>query len=184
LSRTRELLAALTHANVGGFLSGPPGLDGEPGLGLAGVHGVPGCRTWDAVASAKAPELPGETATFVVLEDGTVVVDDDLPEGALEPLADALERMVPPPYRAAAIRREKDVWSAVAEKIVVVELAGVEQDVVELTLVDGERTLALDDETTTGPLAALDTLAEEHGDVVLHAERVDGELYAVDVFAL
>jgi hypothetical protein len=35
-----------------------------------------------------------------------------------------------------------------------------------------------------GSLAPLDTLAESHGDVVLHAERVDGELYAVDVFPL
>ena len=44
--------------------------DGESGLGLAGVHGVPRPRTWDAVASAQAPELPGDTATFVVLEEG------------------------------------------------------------------------------------------------------------------
>jgi hypothetical protein len=28
------------------------------------------------------------------------------------------------------------------------------------------------------------TLAEQYEDVVLHAERVDGDLYAVDVFPL
>jgi hypothetical protein len=124
LSHARELLAALTHANVGGFLSGPPGLDGEPALGLAGVHGAPRGRTWDAVASAKP-------------------------------------------------RRSRSS-----------ELAGLEEDVVELTIVDGDRTLTLDGETTIRSLAALDALAEPYEDVVLHAEVVDGDLYAVDVFPL
>ena len=49
---------------------------------------------------------------------------------------------------------------------------------------DGQRTLTLDGDTTIRPLAPLDALAESHGDVVLHAERVDRELYAVDVFPL
>jgi hypothetical protein len=184
VSRTRELLAALTHANIGGFLSSPPGLDGEPGLGLAGIHGVPRGRTWEAVGSAHAPDLPGDTATFVVLEDGTVVVEDDLPDGALEPLAEALEQSVQPPYRAAAMRHEDDVWTAVAEQVEIVELRGVDEDAVELTVVDGERTLTLDGEPTIRPLAPLDSLADEHGDVVVHAERVDGDLFAADVFPL
>jgi hypothetical protein len=184
VTRTRELLAVLMHAQVGGFFGTPPGLDGEPGIGLVGVHGVPRARSWEAVASAHAPDLPGDTATFVVLAEGTVVVEDDLPDGALIPLADALEGALQPPYRAAAIRHEADVWTAVAETVAVVELRGVEEDVAELTIVDGQRTLTLDGETTIRPLAALDALAELHGEVVLHAERVDGELYAVDVFPL
>ena len=53
--------------------------------------------------------------TFVALEDGTLVVDQDVPDDSLGPLADALEEMVPPPYRAAAARTEGDVWTAVAE---------------------------------------------------------------------
>ena len=31
---------------------------------------------------------------------------------------------------------------------------------------------------------ALDALAENHGDVALHAERIDDDLFAVDVFPL
>jgi len=182
VSRDRELLSALVQ--VGGFLGTPPGLDGEPGLGIAGIHGVPRGRTWDALASAHAPELPGEVTTFVVLEDGTVVVDDDLPEGALEPLADVLERTVERPYRAAALRKEDDVWTVVAERVEIVELFELDDDVAELTIVDGERTLTLDGERTIRSLAPLDALAEQHGDVVVHAERVDGYLYAVDVFPL
>ena len=172
------------HASAGGFLSATPGLDGEPSAGLAGIHGMPRGRTWDVVASATAAELPGETATFVVLEDGTIVVDADLPDGVLQPLAEALERSVEAPYRAAAMRHEGDVWTAVAESVTIVELPGVEETEVELTVVGGERTLKLDGDETIRPLAALDALAEEHADVVIHAERVDGHLFAADVYPL
>jgi hypothetical protein len=184
VSRQRELLAALTQASAGGYLSALPGLDGEPGLGLVGIHGVPRGRTWDTVVSASSPDLPGETVTFVVLEDGTIVVDGDVPDGALEPLAEELDRSLGNTYRAAAMRHEGDLWTAVAEKVEIVELPMVEEDEVELTIVDGERTLKLDGEPTIRPLPALDALAEEHGDVSVHAERVDGHLFAVDVYPL
>ena len=184
MSRGRELLAALANAQVGGFLSTPPGIDGETGLGITGVHGDPRPRVWDAVASASAPDLPGDAVLFVVLEDGTVIVEDDVPDGALAPLADALERTVKPPYRAAAIRHDRDVWAAVAEKTAIVELRLDEGDTVDLTVIDGERELTVDAERTIRPIPALDVLAEEHGDVALHAERVDGDVWAVDVFPL
>jgi hypothetical protein len=172
------------HAQAGGFLSATPGLDGEPGTGLAGIHGVPRGRTWDVVASATVSELPGETATFVVLGDRTIVVDEDVPDGALQPLAEALERSVEAPYRAAAMRHEGEMWTAVAEHVTIVELPGVDEDEVELTIVGGERTLKLDGEPTIRPLAALDALAEEHDDVAIRAERVDGDLFAADVYPL
>ena len=184
MSRTRELLAALTNANLAGFLGRPPGLDGDLGLGLAGIHGVPRGKTWDAIVSAHAPELPGDAVAFFVLDDGTLVLHEDVPEGALFPIADAVEKTVQPPYRAAAVRHGAVVWTAVAEKIEMVTLPGIEEDDVELTVVDGERTLTLDGERTIRPLHALDALAEEHGDVVVQAERVDGELFAADVFPL
>ena len=44
--------------------------------------------------------------------------------------------------------------------------------------------LTLGDERTIGPLPALDALADEHESVAVHAERVDGDLFAVDVFPL
>jgi hypothetical protein len=184
VSRTRELLATLTHAHVGGFLTVPPGLDGEPGLGLAGVHGVPRARTWDAVASARAPALVAETIAFVVLPDGTVVVEDEVPDDSLAPLADAVEKTVSPPYRAAAIRSGNDVWSVVAEKVAIVEIPWFEGDVVDLSVVDGIRTLTVDGETTIRPVPPLDVLVETHGDVVVHAERVDHDFFAVDLFPL
>jgi hypothetical protein len=184
MPRGNELLAALMGAQAGGFLAQPPGLDSEPGLGIPGVSGVPRGRTWDAFAAVSASELEGDAVAFVVLADGTVVVAADAPDGAVSPLADALEETIAPPYRAAALRSEGDVWSAVAEKITVVELGEVTGDLVELTVVDGVRELTVDGQPATERIAALDALADEHGDVALHAERIDGGLFAVDVFPL
>jgi len=46
------------------------------------------------------------------------------------------------------------------------------------------RELTVDGERTIRPIASLDALTEEHTDVALHAERVDDDLFAVDVFPL
>ena len=87
-------------------------------------------------------------------------------------------------YRAAAARTDGDAWTAVAESVQIVELTGVAADEVELTVVDGERTLTIGDEQTDSRLEALDALAAGHESVAIHAERVDGDLFAVDVFPL
>jgi hypothetical protein len=151
---------------------------------IPGVMGVGPGRTWDAVVAAHAPSLMGDTVTFVALEDGTLVVTDDVPDGALGPIADTIEEMVGPPYRAAAARGERDSWTAVAESIRIVELDGVSSDEIELSVVDGQRTLTLGDEQSDLALPPLDALAEEYDAVAIHAERVDGNLFAVDVFPL
>jgi len=185
MARSRDLLSALMNAQAGGLLAQPPpGLDGEQGLGIAGISGVPRGRTWDAVASAHAPELTGDSVTFAALDDGTLVVEQNVPDDSLAPIADAIEQMLPPPYRAAAARNEDDVWTAVAESVQIVELRDVDGEEVDLTVVDGERTLTVGGVVTIRALPALDALAEEHDSVALHAERIDGDLFAVDVFPL
>jgi hypothetical protein len=154
------------------------------GAAIPGVMGVGPGRTWDAMVAAHAPALRGESVTFVALEDGTLVVNEDVPDGSLTPVADQIEEMVAPPYRAAAARNEGDMWTAVAEHVWIVELAGVGADEVELTVVGGERALTFGDERADDALPALDALADGQGDVAIHAERVDGDLFAVDVFPL
>ena len=151
---------------------------------IPGVMGVGPGRTWDAVVATHAPSLTGDTVTFVALDDGTLVVSEDVADGSLTPVADQIEEMLPPPYRAAAARGEGDVWTAVAEKVLIVELADVEADELELTVVDGERTLTIGDRRDERALPALDALAAQHGSVAIHAERVDGDTFAVDVFPL
>ena len=154
------------------------------GAAIPGVMGVGPGKTYDAVVAAHAPGLTGDAVTFVALEDGTLVVNEDVPDGSLAPIADALEQMVPPPYRAAAGRTDGDAWAAVAESVDIVELRDVGGDEVDLTVVAGERTLSVDGEPATRSVPALDALAEEHDSVALHAERADGDLFAVEVFPL
>ena len=151
---------------------------------IAGVTGTGPGRTWDAVVSAHSPTLTGDAVTFTALEDGTLVVDQDVPDDSLAPIAEAVEQMLEPPYRAAAAKSEGDVWTAVAESVRIANLPGVDADLIDLTVVDGERTLTADGEVTTRLVPALDELAAEHESVALHAERIDGDLYAVDVFPL
>jgi hypothetical protein len=151
---------------------------------IPGIMGVGPGRTWDAVVAAHAPALTGDSVTFVALPDGTLVVNEDVPDGSLTPVADELEEMVRPPYRAAAARNDGDMWTAVAESVRIVELPEVGGEELELTFVGGERTLTVGEEQIDLALPALDALADGQGDVAIHAERVDGETFSVDVFPL
>jgi hypothetical protein len=174
MARSDELVQALREAQ--GRRVAEPSIAGITG----GIRG----RTWDAFASAHAPDIQGDAIAFVTLADGTVVVDEDQPDGALGPLADAIEELAQPPYRAAAVRTDGEVWTVVAEKVRIVDLPEVDGDIVDLSLVAGARELRIDDEPSDQELPGLDALAAEHGDAVLHAERVDGDSFATDVFAL
>jgi hypothetical protein len=154
------------------------------GAAIPGVMGVGPGRTWDAVVAAHAPTLTGDSVTFVALDDGTLIVTQDIPDGSLSPVADAIEEMLPPPYRGAAARADEDSWSAVAESVQIVELVDVGADELELTVVDGERRLMVADEQSDLDVPELDALATGHESVAIRAERVDGDLFAVDVFPL
>ena len=118
MARSHDLLATLVDAQTRGGLGRPQG------PGIAGVTTGPGGRTWDAIAAADCPDLPGEGVTFTVLDDGTIVVSTDLPDGSLAPLAEALEATVSPPYRAAAARSEGDSGQRVAESVRILSAPG------------------------------------------------------------
>jgi hypothetical protein len=142
-------------------------------------------RRWDAVATAEVPGLDGAELEFTALPDGTLLVDDDVPEGALAPLADAIEQSLSPPYRARAVRGDGDVWGVAANRIEVIELPDVEGDTVSLAVQGDQRTLLIDDRPTGTDVSKLESYAlERHREFVLHAERLDGDLWSVKVNAL
>jgi len=176
LARSDELVDELLGSQAAPSL--------ETGPGIAGITSGVGGRSWDAFGSATAPALEGDRIAFVTLDDGTVLVEDDQPDGALDPLADVIEEMAQPPYRAAAVRSDGDVWTVVAEKIELAELPGIGGDVVDLSVVGGSRELQIDGAPAGDDVPALDAIADGRGDVALHAERVDGDVFAVDVFPL
>jgi hypothetical protein len=166
---------------------GPPPIDPRhPLWQVAGIHGIPRVREWDAVTTAVAPELPGDETDFVTLEDGTIFTDDELPDDALTPLADALDGLLEGPYHALALRQDGDVWSVAAMRVDVVEVPeDVPGDKVDFVVNDGERSIAVDDVRSTANIPSLEAFAaEQFGSFVLRASRLDDTLWEVTVLPL
>jgi hypothetical protein len=153
-------------------------IDTTPRWGVTGIHGIPRPRRWDAVVAAESPDLPGERVSFVTLTDGSLVVDEDVPEGALEPLAEALDEAVDAPYRAEAVRQDGPIWAAAARRIEVVELPDVEGDELSLTVQDGGRRFLIDGNHGFGGSPELERVAGARYDsYVAEATRLDGDLF-------
>jgi hypothetical protein len=93
---------------------------------------------------------------FTSLPDGTLVVEEDVPDGSLTPLAEAIEATLNPPYRADAVKREDDVWAVAASRIRVRAFPDTDDDELELV---------------------------EDGNVVI-GRRLDGDLFEVEVTPL
>lgn len=154
--RTPSRLSGLMHVFADGFLSAPPDEFGRPSpFGEVALHGVPRARQWDVVASAEA-ELPGDEVHFTALPDGTLIVDEDVPDGSLTPLAEAIELTIAPPYAAEGVRRGEAVWAVGARRIRVREFPEHEEDELELV---------------------------EDGQIVI-GRRLDGDLFEVEVSPL
>lgn len=143
----------------------------------AGIHGVPREREYDAVVTTDAPDVEGDGARFVALEDGTLVVEEG--DGDFAPLADAIEQELKRPYRAVAVRRGEARWAVAGHALRVVQLPEPGGDDVELAIRGEERTLVVDGNRAFGTLPELEALA--HGDAVIRAARVDENLWEVRV---
>jgi hypothetical protein len=167
-----------------GLAAAPPGWDGEQ-RGEPGIHGVPRARRWDSVVTVAAPGLRGDTVHFVALADGTLIVDEDEPDGALAPLADAVETMLAAPYRAEGVRRDSDTWGVGARGITIVAEPGIEGDQAELVVSGGERSLSVDGRNRIARAAAFERAGEQAGEsYVVRATRIDGDLWEVDAAPL
>ena len=156
-----------------------------PAPGVPGFHGLQRPRHWDAVIMVEAPDLPGKETTFVVLEDGSVILDDDLPEPAVEPVAEVLDDLLDAPYRVEAVRRHDDVWAAAARRIEVLELPGVDGEELMLTMQEGTKALTVDGAAEFGTVTELERYASERYDsFVAEARRLDGTLFEVRISPL
>lgn len=173
-------------SSAGAGYARPPGWDGEPSpFGEPGIHGVPRARRWDTVASADTSGLRGSAVHFVALPDRTLIVDEDEPADAVAELAAVLEEAISPPYRAEAVRRGGTLWGVAASRIDVIEAPELEGEAIELTMVDGRRTLIVDGGPSLQPSRALALAGERRGrDYVVRARRLDGELWQVEPSAL
>jgi hypothetical protein len=146
------------------------------------VTGLARTREWDVTALAEAPELKGDEVRFDVLPDGTILVDEEVGDAGLAPLAEAVEASLPPPYRARAVRRTDARWAIAARAISVVELPDQPGDAIEITDHDGVRELKIDGRRTFGGVPALEQLAgAQFSDYALQARRLDGDLWEVRI---
>lgn len=146
------------------------------------ITGLARTREWDVTALAEAPELDGAEVLFDVLPDGTIIVEDELGDAGLAPLAEAVEATLPPPYRARAVRRTDARWAIAARAINVVELSDQPGETIEITDRDGVRELKIDGERSFGSVPALEQLAgAQHSDYALQAQRLDGDLWELRI---
>jgi len=179
-----SLDVAAPPAPAPGPAAAPPGWDGER-RGEPGIHGVPRARTWDAVVALDAPGLRGDAVHFVALPDGSLVVDEDEPDGALAPLADAVEERLRPPYRAEAVRRGGTTWAVAARRIRLVHEIGFEGEEAELVVTASDRTLTVDGRPLAGRAPAFEAAGAAEGpEYVVRASRVDDDLWEVEASAL
>ena len=146
---------------------------------LSGEITAPRPRRWDAVVSAEAPEVGGDEVEFVALPDGSLIVDEELGEGDLTPLADVVETQIAAPYRAQGVRRGERVWAVAARRIEVASFAA-DGDEITLTEHGGDRALTVDGARAFGSIPELETIGRREGDsYVVRARRLDGDLWEV-----
>ena len=134
-------------------------------------------QEWEVIVAAEAPDVEGSEVEFVVLADGTLIVESEDGDASLDPLARAVEAELRPPYHARGLRHERGWWAVGARPATVCELPGIESDNLELTNYRGERTVSGVPEETD--LGALEELAKARGfdDYAIEAERIDGDLW-------
>jgi hypothetical protein len=155
----------------------PP--DPRPQWQETGIHGIARPREWDATVTVEARDLDGDTARFVALPDGSLLIEEGPDE--VEPLAAAVGQTLNGPFRARAARQSDDLWAVQARRIEVLELPGsLDGDTIELTRTAEGTTLSIDEMRSVGKIPALERRGEHEGpEFVVRAERLDGDLWEI-----
>ncbi len=171
-------------AREGGLVEREPPAPSPPWREV-GVHGMQRPREWDATQTVEAPGIDGDSATFVVLPDGSVLVEEGS-DSSLQPLADAVEQELQPPYRARAVRQRGDLWAVQARRIEVLSLPDAPGgDAIDLTQTPEDSVLSVDGQRIFGSMPALQARGKREGrDYAVHADRLDGDLWEVRASAL
>lgn len=181
--------AGLDPAQVLGDPPPPPML--EPPKSLLSIVGVPDGsppppKEWDAAVTVDAPGLAGDRIEFTTIPDGDVIVDRETGDADLSALADAVERHVPPPYRAVAQRQGGDLWAVGGKRIEVARIRFPRGDRLELSRNGDDEELRVDGEPSDAAIPPeLEGLGRDAADgFYAEAWRIDGDLWEVRVTAL
>jgi hypothetical protein len=155
--------------------------DPGPHWGEVGIHGLHRQREWDTVATVEQTAA-GSEAWFVVLADGSLLVED----GDAEPDLFRAVLSLAPPFRAHAVRRDGSTWAVAARRIETIELEGPPPgDEVEIAWDGAERTVRIDGEPTLRSVPALERVAAaRHATYVVTAARLAGAIWEIAVSPL
>jgi hypothetical protein len=163
----------------------------EPPRSVLDTVGVPdgsgvGPKDWDTAVTVTAPALVGDRIEFTTLPGGDLIVSEESGEADLSPLADAVERNVPPPYRAVAERKDGGLWGVGAKRIQVARIPFPDGDRLEFTQHVDHGELRLDGEPSDALVPPeLERLGEVIGEsFYVEAERIDGDFWEVKATAL
>ena len=149
-----------------------------------GIHGIARAREWDTVVAVEAPGIGGDRVDFVALPDGSLLVEQEEGDAALDPLAAAAEQRLAPPYRAVGARQTEALWAVSARRIEVASFEA-EGERLELTQTADEKRLVVDGMPAFGTVPALERLGEAVGPAyAVQAERLDADLWEVRVAPL
>jgi hypothetical protein len=164
---------------------GPSLLGGAPLFDNPAFTGNARPRRWDAVVTAEAPDIAGTKVDFVSLPDGSLLVEEEKGDAALDPLAQAVEVELRPPYRAHGVRQTDQLWAVSAVRIEVGTFEA-DGDVIELTQTNDGKALRVDGMLVFGSIPELERLGEASAGpaYAVHAERLDGDLWEVRVASL
>jgi hypothetical protein len=150
-----------------------------------GIHGLQRPREADVVVTVDAPDVEGDSARFVSLPDGSLLVEEG-PDSSLDPLAAAVEGELRPPYRARAVRRDGTLWAVEAARIEVLAVPDAPGgETIDVARTDEGTTTSVDGERIFGSIPSLEERGERVGrDFAVHAERLDGDLWEIRAAAL
>jgi hypothetical protein len=152
---------------------------------LAGAGLPPRARHWDTFVTAEAPDVAGDEVEFIALPDGTILIEKEEGDAMLEPLANAVETNIAPPYRAKAVKQTDRIWAVSATQIRVAKVES-DGDTIELTQTSDGKAVHVDGMPVFGSIPELERIGEADGGpaYAVHAERLDADLWEVRVAAL
>jgi hypothetical protein len=143
-------------------------------------------KEWDAAVTVDVPGLMGNRIEFTTIPNGDVIVSDETGDADVTPLAEAAEQRIKPPYRAVAQRQDGELWAVGAKQIRVAQIDFVDGDKLEFSCHSDQGELRVDGQPSDALVPPeLERLAETSGDsFYVEAERIDGDLWEVQVTAL
>jgi hypothetical protein len=150
----------------------------------AGITGLARRREWDAVVTTDALGSAGDEVELVALPDRAPLVERTTAVVDVEPLVEALDRVLERPYRALCVRRP-ELWVLGAVTLDTVELADARGTDIEVVR-DVERAyVRIDGLPTADRVPELERLGSSRGTAfVVRARRLVASTFEVEIEAL